>query len=323
MSVLYLLSANSSARKDGGRILIEKGGAKIGSIPARTLDCLIVNEDSQITTSALFYLMEHDIPIFFIDWSGKIKGRLTKDATSIRQLFQQLEYFQDEKKRLSLVQEVVVEKIGNQQRILQQYASSQKNAKLEDAARTLKTYASKTSHLSDEEQLRGMEGIASRCYFSAFSLLFDQQKWKWKGRSQHPAKDPVNALLNYGYAFLEREVRIGLMAVSLDARIGFFHANNGRKDSLVYDLMEFFRQPVIDRFVLSLLNRKTLKPKHFSDGKDGIHLSEEARFLWCARYEAYMEKIYRDYGGKTSRQMIHERIRQFNEHLRDNKQGRE
>lgn len=215
MSVLYLLSPNSSARKDGGRLLIEKSGEKIGSIPVRTLDCLIVSENSQISTSALFYLMDHDIPIFFIDWSGKIKGRLTKDATSIRQLFLQLEYFQDEKKRLSLVQEVVAEKIVNQQRILQQYASSQKNTKLDDLAKTLKTYASKISLLSDEEQIRGMEGMASRCYFGAFSLLFDQQRWKWKGRSQHPAKDPVNALLNYGYAFLEREVRIAIMAVSL------------------------------------------------------------------------------------------------------------
>lgn len=87
--------------------------------------------------------------------------------------------------------------------------------------------------------------------------------------------------------------------------------------------MELFRQPVIDRFILSLLNRKTLKPENFSNEKDSIRLSEEARLLWCARYETYMEKIYKDYGGKTSRQMIRERIRQFSEQLRDSKQGRE
>lgn len=83
-------------------------------------------------------------------------------------------------------------------------------------------------------------------YFSAYELILENTEWVWKGRSRRPALDPANALLNYAYAFLEREVRTAIVGAGLDPRFGFFHSNNGRKDSLVVDLMELFRQPIID-----------------------------------------------------------------------------
>lgn len=70
---------------------------------------------------------------------------------------------------------------------------------------------------------------------------------------------------NYGYAFLEREVRLAIIGAQLDARIGFLHTNNGRKDSLVFDLMEPFRQSVIDRLVLKSINLGQFKVDDFAD----------------------------------------------------------
>lgn len=55
---------------------------------------------------------------------------------------------------------------------------------------------------SEEEALRGLEGTAARIYFSAFPELLGNA-FPWPGRQQHPAYEPVNALLNYGYAFLK------------------------------------------------------------------------------------------------------------------------
>ena len=117
--------------------------------------------------------------------------------------------------------------------------------------------------------------------------------------------------MNYGYAFLEREVRIAALMCGLDVRIGFFHANDGRKDALVFDLMELFRQPVVDRLVLSLLNLKVLKPDDFDRSKDDCRLTDSARLLWCSRYEEYMLKVYKEYGERSSRDMILERVRKF------------
>ena len=37
------------------------------------------------------------------------------------------------------------------------------------------------------------------------------------------ASDPVNALLNYGYAILESTVRKDINAIGLDVSIGYLH----------------------------------------------------------------------------------------------------
>lgn len=88
-------------------------------------------------------------------------------------------------------------------------------------------------------------------------------------------------------------------------RIGFFHATDGRRTSLVFDLMEPFRASLVDRFVLSLLRKGSLKPDDFeTTKKDGCRLLDEAHSIWYGRYEAYMEKPYQEYEGKTPRALI-------------------
>lgn len=79
--------------------------------------------------------------------------------------------------------------------------------------------------------------------------------------------------------------------------------------------MELFRQPVTDRFVLSLLNRRTLKPEHFVKDNSSFRLEDEARRIWCARYEEYMDKPYQEYDGNTPRQMLVGRLQEFASHI--------
>ena len=162
------------------------------------------------------------------------------------------------------------------------------------------------------DELRGVEGMASKIYFSALPELIDTTRWT---RSQHPAAYPVNALLNYGYAFLEREVRIAIALSGMDARFGFFHSNDGRKDSLVYDLMELFRQPIIDRLVLNLVNRKMISPENFVTTKDDCRLEFEALRTWCTRYEEHMARSYQEYEEKNLRDMITARVKKFSAHI--------
>lgn len=112
-------------------------------------------------------------------------------------------------------------------------------------------------------------------------------------------------MLNFGYAFLEREVRLALIAENVDLRMGIFHSSDGRKDSLVFDVMELFRQPVIDRFILNLLRRNTFKPKDFNeDEENGFRLNPKALFLWYERYERYMSTAYKEFDGRTPREQI-------------------
>ena len=315
MGVLYLMSAGSSARKAGPRIVIEKNSEILGRLPIRSIDGVVVGRNAQLSTQTMFELMEQRVPIFYIDGFGKIIGHFVYEKQSATRLLRQLEIFRDASRQLDLSREVVAEKISNQRLLLKRYEKSVDAEKLEFTTERLKQTAATLPALKNLDELRGAEGIASKIYFATFSMLLDQSRWQWTERSQHPAKDPVNALLNYGYAFLEREVRVAAALCAMDARIGFFHSNDGRKDSLIFDLMEFFRQPVIDRFVLNLLNKRMIQPDHFSQSEKDCRLSNDGRLIFCNRYEEYMAKVYREYDGKNSRDMIVERVRKFSERL--------
>ena len=314
MGVLYLLSAGSVAHKAGPRLVVEKNSEVVGRLPIRLVDGVVVGRNAQLSTQTIFELMEQHIPIFYIDGRGKIIGHFINEKQSATRLLRQLEIFRDPQRQLELAREVIAEKIFNQRDLLKRYEKTVDADKLDKAAKKLKQTADKLNAMQTLDELRGAEGIAAKFYFATFADLLDG-KWKWKERTQHPARDPVNALLNYGYAFLEREVRIAVALAGMDARIGFFHANDGRKDSLIFDLMEFFRQPVIDRFILSLFNKKMIQPDHFATTPEECRLTDDGRIVFCTRYEEYMAKKYREYGDKTSRDVINERVKKFSAYL--------
>lgn len=314
MGVLYLLSAGSVAHKAGPRLVVEKNSEVVGRLPIRTVEGVVVGRNAQLSTQTIFELMEQHIPIFYIDGRGKIIGHFIYEKQSATRLLRQLEIFREPERQLDLTREIVAEKIANQRDLLKRYEKTVGAEKLDKATKKLKQTADKLNSMQTLDELRGAEGLAAKFYFATFTDLLDQ-KWKWKERSQHPARDPVNALLNYGYAFLEREVRIAVALAGMDARIGFFHANDGRKDSLIFDLMEFFRQPIIDRFVLSLFNKKMIQPEHFTSTPEECRLTDDGRIIFCNRYEEYMSKKYREYGDKTSRDVINERVKKFSAYL--------
>lgn len=297
MSVLYLLSKGGNVRKDNGRLIIEKDSQLVGRMPIRALTSIVVGAAANISTPAIFACLENNIPIFFLNKHGQLIGQLANEQTAVAIIRQQLACLEDATISLQLAQKVISEKIRNQYRLLKGYSRTIQTPLLTKSLKTLKIERPKIDTAKSTDSLRGIEGNCAKIYFNGFGALLDNRTWHFKGRTR-PATDPVNALLNFGYAFLEREVRIAVIGQQLDTRIGFLHSNNDRKDSLVFDLMELFRQPIIDRFVLNLLRLQIYRPKDFiKSNEEKYCLSDEARNLWYQKYEDYMEKPYQEYDG--------------------------
>lgn len=66
--------------------------------------------------------------------------------------------------------------------------------------------------------------------------------------------DEVNSLLNYGYGILYSHVWGAIVNAGLEPFAGFLHVDRPGKPSLVLDLIEEFRQPVVDRTVIAHIN---------------------------------------------------------------------
>jgi CRISP-associated protein Cas1 len=108
--------------------------------------------------------------------------------------------------------------------------------------------------LSDHRQaLMGMEGVAGRLYWQGFKTIVES-KAEFMGRVHRGADDVLNALLNYGYGILYAHVWGAVVNAGLEPFAGFLHVDRPGKPSLVLDLVEEFRQPVVDRTVIAFVN---------------------------------------------------------------------
>ncbi len=107
-------------------------------------------------------------------------------------------------------------------------------------------------------------------------------------RSQHPGRDAPNALLNLGYTLLSVEIAGRLEASGFDPRIGYYHGIRYGRQSLALDLLESHRVDVIDRMLLSVLNRRMFTPEDFTDGGEslGVRLTPPALRRFLGLYEA-------------------------------------
>lgn len=316
MAVVYLLNSGVSAGKDGGRLVVKKEGEVIASVPLQKVEGLIIGRNAQVSTQVLFTFMQSRTPVVYVDGRGRICGTLMDSRESLKRFKWQLSFAENQEKRASLAREILSDKLAAQMELLRYYGRSRKDGQLK-AADEIGTCRRQLTAAGDVDTMRGLEGVAASLYFKAFPHFLVDDGWHFPGRVHHPAYDPVNALLNYGYAFLEREVRLALAAVFLSPRIGIIHANNDRRDSLVYDMMEPFRQKVTDRFVVKLLNRHVLHPDDFRDSKKGCRLTPEGSGLWIRAYEKYMETKVSEYGDLTPRAWIRISVRQIAKSMKD------
>ncbi len=102
-------------------------------------------------------------------------------------------------------------------------------------------------------RLMGAEGRAAAAYWPIVASVLGA-KQTFDGRERQGAKDLVNSLLNYGYAVLQSRVHVALMQAGLLPEVGFLHSARRRAPVLVFDMMEEFRAPVVDRAVVTLLS---------------------------------------------------------------------
>ena len=96
---------------------------------------------------------------------------------------------------------------------------------------------------------RGVDLLAGRVHVPLRSGAVPSHWLTFGGRTSRrsplrqgkAATDPVNAMLNYGYAVAESEARIACYTFGLDPALGFGHGQHRKMDSLAFDIMEPLR----------------------------------------------------------------------------------
>ena len=129
----------------------------------------------------------------------------------------------------------------------------------------------------DNEDVRmkimGLEGIASNEYWKGVKYFVPSQIG-FKSRTKKPT-DLLNSMLNYAYAILASEITKSILASGLDPYCGFLHFDMNARTSLTFDLIEPFRQQIVDKTVIALINRKQVSVEDLDKRNNTLRL--EAR----------------------------------------------
>jgi len=103
-------------------------------------------------------------------------------------------------------------------------------------------------------RLMGKEGVISQHYWDCIKIILPKEAM-FEKRVTRGAKDLFNSCLNYGYGILYNRVQKALADAGAALHISFLHEPNNKKPTLVFDLIEEFRQFIIDRTIVVLFRR--------------------------------------------------------------------
>ena len=115
--------------------------------------------------------------------------------------------------------------------------------------------------------------------------------WEFQNRNRRPPRDPVNALLSFGYALLTKECTVALMGEGLDPWWGLYHQPRHGRPALALDLMEEFRPVVVDSAVITAINTGMVTAKDFVRSKAGCVLKDSGRKAFIRAYEARLDQL--------------------------------
>ena len=155
---------------------------------------------------------------------------------------------------LKISQELIRSKIKNQKGVLK---TLNKNKKLKRVANTrlkMDEYVKQLNELNLNDknvklQIMGIEGMASHDYWNSVKY-FIPKEIGFESRTKKPT-DLVNSMLNYGYAILASEITKSILLNGLDQYCGLLHYDMDNRTSLIFELIEPFRQQIVDKTVIS------------------------------------------------------------------------
>ena len=277
---LVLNTYGTSLTKENNALVVHHKDGK-QKVPINKLKTITISKGAKISSDAALLAIENEVEILFVDHTGKPQGRLWSikygSVSSIRR--KQLD-FTLSKKSIQWIKELIVQKIDNQIALLISIAPMdwEKQGELDKTIRRLNDYKDKIKAVEGEiisdiaPSLRGWEGTASKYYFKIINYLLPEQ-YQFTTRSQHPATDIFNCLLNYGYGILYGKVEGSLIKAGLDPYVGVMHREDYNRPVLVFDVIEKYRI-WIDYIVIKLLQQEVINEDCYRIKSDGSYWLE-------------------------------------------------
>ncbi|MGI6124470.1 MAG: type I-C CRISPR-associated endonuclease Cas1c [Acetivibrionales bacterium] len=300
LNTIYVTSSDAYLSLDGENIVVQKNNSEVARIPLHNIESIVTFGYTGASPALMGACAKKNISLSFMSQSGKFLARIIgKNRGNVTLRKAQYRISDDEMQSTLIARNFIVGKIFNSRWVIERatrdYSLRLDVNKLKKASQYMAETLKKITSCVSLEQLRGFEGESAGQYFSIFDDLILQQKedFFFRTRNKRPPLDNVNALLSFTYTLLAHDVASALETVGLDAYVGFLHRDRPGRISLALDLMEELRSVYADRFVLSLINRRVVNAKGFTQKENGAVVMDNdmRKSLLSAWQEKKQEKI--------------------------------
>jgi CRISPR-associated protein Cas1 len=313
MTTLYVTEPYSLIKKEGDTLVIhipadDKAGraARKIEVPTIKVSEVVILGDSTLTAQALAALLEQKAEITFLNMFGNFRGRVVpQDSRNSLLRLAQFRAHENAARSFGFARQFVAGKLHNMKTLLLRSNRRLEDAVLAEAIESLRGVQKLVEKMecdgvppadpgkpqkgSSWGSLQGYEGAGSAAYFEGFGrLLRGDAALRFETRNRRPPRDPVNALLSYGYSLLHHQCSSALQTAGLDPYIGFLHSSQYSKPALALDLMEEFRSPIVDSTVVTLINNHIIKSDDFIEELETFRLKDVARRTFLGKYEERM-----------------------------------
>jgi len=282
--------------EDGMFKVQHKEGSR--KIPFDKIKSIYLQRSASITTDAIFEAIEHEIDITLINKFGMPVGKVwSHKYGSISTIRKNQVYFAESGTGALWVIKQLQTKLENQTAMIialgkpDDIYENLRNLTIKKIEKYIeKLRELKPSSIKEvEKNLRGWEGTCSRAYFHCINAHLPEQ-YKFMQRSQHPALDMFNAMLNYAYGILYSKTEAALVTAGIDPYTGIMHRDEYNKPVLVYDVIEGFR--VWADFVIIDLCMQQVMFREFFDCEGQVFLlNTSGKKILIQSFNDYMEEI--------------------------------
>ena len=254
------------------------------------------------SASAVELAIEKGVHIIFAKYGGWPYAVVmpTSVSGSVKARREQFLAYNDER-GFELSVKFIYGKLRNQANLLKLWAKNRRGRddttaeELYNAGKKIDEIAAKVAEKRGTEieyyriNLMNLEAEAARHYWEAVGEIIPDG-YSFPGRVTRGAKDPVNCMLNLGYqAVLFPEVWKAVAYAGLDPYAGYLHADRPGKPSMVLDLMEEFRQQIVDRVLIRLLTKRVLNPDEVMSPDEPNKLRRKTVQTLLEKYEGRLE----------------------------------
>lgn len=303
-NVLYITTPEAYLTLDGENVVIKKEEGASTRLPLHNLENIVCFTWQGASPALMGACAERNIGLCFLTPNGRFQARVTgKVKGNVLLRKKQYDVSEDKQDSVPIAASFLMGKVSNCRKVLDRairdHALLVNVEALTGASNFMKETLKALPLCSSIGDLMGFEGSAAKIYFGVFDQLILQQRedFEFKERSRRPPLDNMNSLLSFLYTLLTNEVASALETVGLDPYVGFLHQDRPGRPSLALDLMEELRPVFADRLALSLVNRKQITGKGFTQKESGgILMDDETRkAVLVAWQEKKKEEIIHPY----------------------------